>query len=83
MKVKITAPEGWSNGTSAIFPIGCVIETDNEVGNKIIADGKGVQVPDNTACRLNPEGFDGCMPPPAPPPLAPRAAQLKSAAQTT
>lgn len=60
MRIKLLADH--DNG-GVIFPKCSVIETENSAGQALIDAGKAERVADNVPCRLNPDGYDGCMPP--------------------
>lgn len=60
MRIKLLAE--LDNG-GVIFPKCSVIETENSAGQALIDAGKAERVADNVPCRINPEGYDGCMPP--------------------
>lgn len=58
VKLKVEIDNG-----GPIFPVGSVIEVEDSVAAALIGENKAVEVPLNTPCRINADGYDNCMPP--------------------
>lgn len=73
-RVKLLSP--LDNGY-AVFPAGAVMETEDGIADALVNEGKAEYAAPGTPCRINPEGYDSCMPPDAVQQAAKMAAKAK------